>query len=373
MWGVLQGAPHLLLGNKMKNRKLLPILVPGLIFLALIIGIAGYKAYTGSIEPKRFTATFLDIFDTRTEIVGFAKNKDEFAKKAQLIKDRLVFYNQLYDIYNDYPGVNNIKTINENAGIAPVTVDPEIIALLEFSIDAYNETEGAVNIAMGSVLSRWHRQRELGIADPERAALPDKEELTKASSHCNISDIIIDKDNNTVFLRDPEMSLDVGSTGKGFAVQRVMDYARQQGLDNILLSLGGNISCIGTRIDGTNFRLGIQNPDMDSNEQYVEMVDINDGECVVSSGDYQRYYEVDGVRYCHIIDPKTLSPAYEFAGVSIITDDSGLADAYSTAVYTMSLEEGMEFVGKRDNVEAMWIMHDGTKYYSEGFIGKYVK
>ena len=152
-----------------------------------------------------------------------------------------------------------------------------------------------------------------------------------------------------------------------------MDYAREEGLNNVLLSLGGNISCIGTRIDGTNFRLGIQNPDMDSEEQYIEMVDISDGECVVSSGDYQRYYEVDGVRYCHIIDPKTLFPSNEFAAVSVITDDSGLADSYSTALYTMSLEEGQEFVAERDNVEAMWVMHDGTKIYSENFKEKYVR
>lgn len=357
----------------MNIRKHLPVLVPGLLFFALILWALIYRSFGGETQQERYTATFLDVFDTRTEIVGFAQNKDEFAGKAQLIKDRLEFYNKLYDIYNDYPGVNNIKTINDNAGIAPVKVDPEIIGLLEFSIDTYKETDGAVNIALGSVLSIWHRQRELGIADPERASLPDPDKLAEASHHTDISNIVIDKKEGTVFLTDPEMSLDVGSTGKGYAVQRVMEYARQQGLDNILLSLGGNISCIGTRIDGTLFRLGIQNPDMDSEQQYVELVDISDGECVVSSGDYQRYYEVDGVRYCHIIDPETLYPANGFAGVSVITDDSGLADSYSTALYTMSFEEGLAFVSERENVEAMWIMHDGEKKYSDGFKRKYVK
>ena len=357
----------------MKIKKYFSVIVPGLLFAALIAGIIIYRSVSGPATLNRYTATFLDVFDTRTEIVGFAKNKDEFAKKAQLIKDELIRYNKLYDIYNDYPGVNNIKTINDNAGIAPVKVDPEIISLLEFSIDTYYETDGSVNIALGSVLSLWHKERMIGMDDPERAKLPDAEALKEASFHTDITKIEIDKENSTVFLSDPEMSLDVGSTGKGYAVQRVMEYAREEGLDNILLSLGGNISCIGTRIDGSLFRLGIQNPDMDSDEQYVELVDISDGECVVSSGDYQRYYYVDGVRYCHIIDPDTLYPAGGFAGVSVITDDSGLADSYSTALYTMTYEEGLEFVEKRDNVEAMWIMHDGTKRYSEGFLGKYVK
>ena len=357
----------------MKIKKISPAVTVLVLFFLVIIVIWIYSSLGKETEPKRYTATFLDVFDTRTEIVGFAKNKEEFEKKANLLKDRLVYYYQLYDIYKDYPGLNNIKTINENAGIAPVEVDPEIINLLEFSIDTYNETDGAVNIALGSVLSLWHREREIGMDDPERAKLPDAENLKEASLHCNIEDIIIDRGKSTVYLKDPDMSLDVGSTGKGYAVQRVMEYARAEGLNNILLSLGGNISCIGTRIDGSLFRLGIQNPDMDSEEQYVEMVDINDGECVVSSGDYQRYYEVDGVRYCHIIDPKTLFPANEFASVSIITDDSGLADSYSTALYTMSYEKGLEFVEQRDNVEAMWIMHDGTKLYSDGFLRKYVK
>ena len=341
-------------------------------FLSLIIGIGVYSSFVKKAEPQRFTATFLDVFDTRTEIVGFARNKEEFTEKAQLIKDRLIYYNQLYDIYNDYPGVNNIKTINDNAGIAPVEVDPEIIALLQFSIDTYYETDGAVNVALGSVLSLWHREREYGINNPESAKLPDEDKLKEAAKHTDITGIVIDKEKSTVYLTDPDMSLDVGSTGKGYAVQRVMEYAREKGLDNILLSLGGNISCIGTRIDGTRFRLGIQNPDMDSEEQYVEMVDINDGECEGSSGLYQRYYEVDGKRYCHIIDPVTLYPSDEFASVSVITDDSGLADSYSTALYTMTLEEGMKFVEDRDSVEAMWILHDGTKLYSDGFIGKYV-
>ena len=344
----------------MKIRKLLPVLIPLCLFAVLIVGILLYRFFDRKAELNRYTASFLDVFDTRTEIVGFAKNKEKFAEDAQLIKDRLIYYNQLYDIYNDYPGVNNIKTINDNAGIGPVKVDPEIIALIRFSIDTYDETDGAVNIAMGAVLKLWHRQREIGIADPERAKLPNSDALVEASRHCSIEDIVIDEEKSTVYLTDPGMSLDVGSTGKGFAVQRVLDYAREKGLDNILLSLGGNISCIGTRIDGTNFRLGIQNPDMDSSEQYVEMVDISDGECVVSSGDYQRYYEVDGIRYCHIIDPETLYPAGDFASVSVITDDSGLADSYSTALYTMSVEEGMAFVEKRDNVEAMWIMQSST-------------
>ncbi|MCR5415611.1 MAG: FAD:protein FMN transferase [Pseudobutyrivibrio sp.] len=318
-------------------------------------------------EMTKYTATFFDIFDTRTELLGYAYTEDEFTEQANLIKERLIFYNNLYDIYNDYDGINNIRTINENAGVAPVEVDPEIINLIKFSKDIYEETDGKVNIAMGSVLQIWHDYREHGMNDPETAELPTMEELTAAAEHTNIEDVIIDEKAGTVYLADPEMSLDVGSTGKGYAVQRVMDYCKQQGMNNILMSLGGNVGGVGTRIDGTPFKIAIQNPDMDSEEKYIETVTIEDGQCVVSSGDYQRYYVVDGKTYCHIIDPDTLFPNETFAAVSIITDDSGKADAYSTALYNMTIEEGLDFVNSHDNLEAMWVYHDGTKAYSDHF------
>ncbi len=236
--------PILLSGKNMKINKYLSVIVPGLLFAALIAGIIIYRSVSGPATLNRYTATFLDVFDTRTEIVGFAKSKDEFAKDAQLIKDELIRYNKLYDIYNDYPGVNNIKTINDNAGVKPVKVDPDIISLIEFSIDTYYETDGAVNIALGSVLSLWHKERMIGMDDPDRAKLPDEDELKKAALHTDITNIVIDRENSTVFLSDPDMSLDVGSTGKGYAMQRVLEYAREKELNNILLSLGGNISCV---------------------------------------------------------------------------------------------------------------------------------
>ncbi|MBO6130136.1 MAG: FAD:protein FMN transferase [Pseudobutyrivibrio sp.] len=354
--------------NKFKTASVMLIVLLIIFILAVQAGILAGSSKTGvSTEKTKYTATFLDIFDTRTEIVGYAYTEDEFSEQAALIKERLVFYNNLYDIYNDYEGVNNIKTINDNAGKEPVKVDQEIIDLLKFSKDMYELTDGKTNIAMGAVLSIWHDYREYGTNNPERATLPDIDELKAAANHTNIDNMIIDEEACTVFLKDPEMSLDVGSTAKGYAVQKVMEYAKAQGMDNILLSLGGNISGLGTRIDGTSFRIAIQNPDLDSDEEYIEKVDITDGQCVVSSGDYQRYYYVDGKLYCHIINPDTLFPSEEFAAVSVITNDSGTADALSTALYTMSLEEGMEFINSLEDVEAMWVYHDGTKVYSDHF------
>lgn len=334
--------------------------------MALII----YKVFSPSSEDSsydKYSVIVLDLFDTRTEIDGYDTTEDQFNSDAAFIIEQLTYYNNLYDIYNSYDGINNMKTINENAGIKAIEVDEEIIEFLEFGKEIYYETNGKVNIAMGSVLSIWHTYRENGNANPESAALPSLEELEEAANHIDIENIIIDDENNTVYLADSEMSLDVGGIAKGYAVQCTVEAAKEQGIDHILLNVGGNISCIGTKSGDKNYNIGIQNPDTESEEAYIEAVEISNGQCVVSSGDYQRYYEVDGKRYCHIINPDTLFPADEFKQVSIVTNDSGRADAFSTAVFNMSLEEGQAFIAGLSGVEAMWVLQDGSVVYSDNF------
>lgn len=338
----------------------------GMLAVAVLLLVVLAVRYGASAEQTRYTATFLDVFDTKTDIVGYGRSEEDFSTNVELLREKLIYYNNLYDIYHNYEGIHNMKTINDNAGIAPVTVDPEIIRLLQFSKEMYERTNGQINIAMGSVLSIWHDYREAGLANPQNAELPPMEALVAASAHTDIENIIIDEKASTVYLSDPKMSLDVGSIGKGYAVQRVGAYAKEIGMEHMLLSVGGNIFALGDRLDGTNWRLGIQNPDLNSEEAYVRKVDVADT-CVVTSGNYQRYYTVDGVQYCHIIDPDTLMPADYFASVSIITEDSGLADALSTSVYNMPYEEGLAFINSLDGVEAMWIMEDGSIKYSDNF------
>ncbi|MGN0348540.1 MAG: FAD:protein FMN transferase [Roseburia sp.] len=332
--------------------------------LLLLCGLAVY--FQSSRQPMRYTATFFDMFDTRTEIVGYASNEEEFTRQAELLADKLLYYHRLYDIYNDYEGISNLKTINEKAGIEPVKVEREIIELLKFGKEMYEVTDGQMNIAMGSVLRIWHDYREAGRNDPSTALIPPMESLEQAAGHTDIRQVIIDEENETVYLADAEMSLDVGSIGKGYAVQQVAEYAREIGMDSVLFSVGGNVCAVGSKPEKDLWRVGIQNPDTESNETYLRKVEIADA-CVVTSGNYQRYYTVNGVRYSHIIDPDTLMPAEYAASVSVVTRDSGVADALSTAVYNMPYEQGRAWVASMDGVEAMWIFGDGSIRYSDGF------
>lgn len=324
-------------------------------------------AKTDAYDMKRYEAEFIELFNTFTKIVGYSETEEEFKSYAQQIYDDLTEYHRLYDIYNDYDGLNNIKTINDNAGIKPVKVDQKIIDLLVFSKSMYELTDGKTNVAYGSVLKLWHDYRTDGIDDPENAELPPLEMLQEASEHTDINDVIIDIENSTVFLKDPMMSLDVGAIAKGYATEQVADRLAADGLVSAILNVGGNVRAIGNNIKTDEpWSVGIQNPDNESEEAILDLVKLENAS-MVSSGDYERYYTVDGKRYNHIIDTETLFPAENFTAVTVICEDSGVADALSTAIYCMDFEEGHKLIQSMEGSEAMWIFKDKSVRYSEGF------
>ena len=192
-----------------------------------------------------------------------------------------------------------------------------------------------------------------------------------AAQHCDIHDLVIDDAARTVFLTDPEMSLDVGSVGKGYAVEMVAQAAEARGLTSALISVGGNLRAIGTKPDGSQWVGGVEDPwnasdvytGSSSSVAAVKMSDLS----LVTSGDYQRYYLVDGVRYHHLIDPATLWPAAYFDGVSVLAPDSGVADCLTTGLFCMPLEEGQAIIESLDGVEALWCTTDGQIVKSSGW------
>ena len=316
----------------------------------------------------------MELFDTMTIVVGYAHDKEEFSEYAQMIYDKLKEYHELYDIYHNYEGMNNIKTINDNAGIAPVKVDQKIIDLLKLSKEACKLTGGKMNDAFGAVLSVWHEYRTEGIDDPDNAKLPPMEILKEKAKHTNIEDIIINEAESTVYLKDSEMRLDVGAIAKGYATEMVSQYAKEKGFKNGMLSVGGNVRTIGSKLDHNKelyWNVGIQNPDLSSEKTNLYILNLKDYS-LVTSGVYERYYVVDGKKYHHIINPDTLMPAEYFLSVSIVCKDSGMADALSTAVFNMPYEEGIKLIESLKDTEALWVMKDGAMSYSSGF-QKFIK
>lgn len=310
-------------------------------------------------QQKQYTATFLDLFDTVTTVMGMAESEAGFTAQAQAVHDDLLRYHQLFDIYQEYADINNLKTINDQAGNAPVQVAPEIIHLLKACKEYCALTSGKVNAAMGSVLQLWHQARADGIRDPMNAALPSLDALHDAALHTDFDAVVIDEAASTVYITDPYTQLDVGAIAKGWATQKVAEAAPS----GMLISVGGNVCATGPKTaQGTRWVIGIQDPDSDSN---LHTVYLSKG-AVVTSGDYQRTYIVAGEKYHHIIDPDTCMPAKYWRSVTVVCSDSGLADALSTALFLLPQAEGEQLLSQC-GAEGFWLDHSGAEYMTPGF------
>lgn len=324
-------------------------------------------------------------FDTITTYMSYVSSEEEFNEQCDYIEEQLNYYDQLFDKYNTYNGMNNLKTINDNAGKKAIEVDQPLIDLLNLSIERNRKISSKVNIAFGSVINIWHDYREEAESHDGVGTVPSDEELEKANQHTSIDSIEIDEKKKTVYINDALASIDVGATAKGYAIELIKDGLIEMGVDNFLLSGGGNVASHGQRkiqkegefyLDdcADKFCVGIESPQdgnyaasADDPDSENEAVLVVQGESIVTSGDYQRFYQdVNGVRYHHLIDPETLYPAVHFRSVSIITEDSGLADFLSSAVFLMEYEEGLKLVNSLDGVEAIWLLEDGKIKMSDG-------
>ena len=310
-------------------------------------------------EQKQYSATFLTVFDTVTTIVGRDSSEAAFTEKAQAIHDALLVYHQLFDIYQEYEGLNNLKTVNDHPGEA-VVVDKAIIDLLLDCKRYYELTDGRVNAAMGSVLALWHEAREDGLNDMANAYLPDEAALREAAQHASWENVVIDEANCTVTITDPQLRLDVGAIAKGWSVQRVAESAPA----GLLISVGGNVCSTGPKDEtGTPWVVGVQDPEVGDN--YLHTLYLTKGS-MVTSGDYQRTYLVDGEFYHHIIDPDTLYPGKLWRAVTVVCPDSGLADALSTALFLLPYEEGLA-LAETCGAEALWVNEAGEQFHTPGF------
>ena len=221
---------------------------------------------------------------------------------------------------------------------------------------------------MGSVLSIWHEYREAGLADPEHAQLPPMEALEAASGHMNIDDLVLDEENMTVYFADPQLRLDVGAVAKGYATELISQMLLAGPMPSFIISAGGNVRLGNPPEDGrAAWGVGIQDPDGSvlGLSDIVETLFLANSS-VVTSGDYQRFYVVDGESYHHLIDPDTLMPGKFYRSVSILTEDSGYADMLSTAAFLMPYEESRAFIESLSGVEAIWLFPDGTKEMTDG-------
>ena len=348
------------------DKKVMPsigiLLMLGVLLLATFAGCSKNKQTSSQdvakIEPRG--KAYFSFFDTVTYVYSYAGDDEElFNARTDGVAEIFDQYHKLLDIYYEYSGINNLCTVNKQAGGDPVVVDKELIDFLLYCKEIYNLTGGTVNVMMGSVLSIWHDART--SSEPY---LPEISVLKEASRHVGFEFLEIDEANCTVRITDPEASLDVGAVGKGYATEMASRWLEEQGVNSYVLNAGGNVRIVGTKPNGDSWVTGIRDPKNPDSAFAIKLA-LQDCSCV-TSGEYERYFSVNGTRYSHIIDPATLLPATYFASVSVITKDSGYADALSTALFCMSYEDGLKFVSGFEGVECVWIFHDGEIKYTSG-------
>lgn len=290
--------------------------------------------------------------DTLVEVKLYDINKTDADKLFEEIDNIYKEYDHLADRYNAYDNLINIYYLNNELDINEnIDISSKLSDLIQYGINAYNNTDGYVDIAIGNIIDIWKVYREEGIN------IPSIEELNDSDSY-DINDIVLDKNS---YMKKDDLKIDLGSYVKGYVTELVGEYIESKGYYKYLINAGGNIK-VGEKYKESKYVVGLEEPFNTSNI-YIKIYLEN--ESVVTSGSYQRYYIYNNQIYNHIINPYTLYPENYTKSVSVITSDSGYADILSTYLFLLPIEDGINIVNNLDNVEAIW--YNDEIYYSKGF------
>ncbi|MBI9107525.1 MAG: FAD:protein FMN transferase [Spirochaetales bacterium] len=251
---------------------------------------------------------------------------------------------------------SEINRINTSAGIRAEQVSQQVIKVITAGKNYSRLSGGAFDISIGPLVMLW------GIGG-DGAAVPSQSDIEEALTLIDYSQVQISGD--TIYLPTRGMRLEPGGIAKGWAADRAAEYLRSKNIESALINLGGNVLALGSKKDGSPWRIGVQNPD-NTRGEYLGIVTVT-GKAVVSSGKYERYFVEDGKRYHHILSTENGYPVENgIAQVSIICAESMTADAMSTSVFSLGLEAGLALAETTDGVEAIIITDEGNIYLTEG-------
>lgn len=254
---------------------------------------------------------------------------------------------------------SEIARINGRAGREAVVVSEDTFLVIEKALEAARLSHGAFDPTVGPLVKAW----DIGGDNPRR---PPQDEIDRLLPLIGHGRVVLDAGRNSVELMDAGMMLDLGGIAKGYAADEVAEVLASYGVGKAIINLGGNVLVMGNRVDDTPWRIGVQNPEAERGG-HVMIVGLED-KALVTSGPYERYLELDGVVYHHILDTKTGYPVQtDLTSASIIADDSFIADALSTSVYSLGLEKGMQLIDSLEGVEAIILDKDRTIHLSRGF------
>lgn len=291
------------------------------------------------------------LLGTLVQFVAYGEN----AKIA--IEEAIDRLNDIDDKMSVFKPSSEVSIINKNAGIRPNKISLDTLFVIKKSIEYSVLTEGAIDITIRPLINLW----AIG-SDSER--IPTESEINKIVSLVDYTDLFIDEDNSVTLLYKNQ-AIDLGGIAKGYAADESRDIFKKYNVKSALINLGGNIFALGNKQDNTLWNIGIQNPLSDRGE-YVGIISVSN-KSVVTSGNYEKFFEVDGKRYSHLIDPRTGYPSSNgIISATIVSSDSIACDALTTAIYILGIEKSINLINKLQNIEAVIITEDKKIYFTPG-------
>ena len=322
------------------KRKICRRSIAGIGMLLCLTGICGCQKETAAEASQ-------DIFamDTYMTVTAYGSGAEEAVDKASQEIERL---DALLSTGNKD---SEIYAVNHNGG---GKLSKDSAGLVERSMELYQKTDGAFDIAIYPVMCEW------GFADDDYK-VPDQAALTELLKLTDASQISYDKEKSEIIFNIEGMQIDLGGIAKGYTSNRIMDIYRECGLKSGLVNLGGNVQAYGYKPDGSKWRVAIEDPDDTSD--YFGVLSIAD-KAVITSGGYERFFEEDGKTYHHIIDPKTGYPAESgLLSVTIVSADGTLADGLSTSFFIMGKEKACQYYREDPDAFDMILMTEDRKVY----------
>ena len=315
---------------------------------ALFVGCAGFPLHSEPVVVKRVQmqmGTLVTITSVaRSEAVAQAAATAGFAE-----------IRRLEEILSTWIPTSELSRVNASAGIMPIHVSPDTLTVVQRAVQASEMTDGGFNIAIGPAVDVW------SVIEGRR--IPTESELAALRPLVDLQAVHVDVREQTIYLGKAEMRIDVGGIGKGYAADQAVDALRKAGAVAGVVALSGDIKTFGRLPDGKLFPVGIQHPRKDGS--VLVWIDLQD-EAISTAGDYERFFEREGVRYHHILDPRTLQPARSCQSVTVIAREGVWADGLDTGIFVMGPERGMELVEQLPDVEAIIVDAEGRLLVSSG-------
>ena len=325
-----------------------------LVVVLLLCGCGTMATAADDPEASQASKVYVDSMDTFIELTAYGSGRDEALKAAKAEIERL---NDMLSIGVEESEISRVN--QEGSG----TVSPETAEMIREALVLYEETGGAFDLTVYPLMELW------GFVSKDYH-VPTQEELRATLERVGADRVAIDPESDLVTLGDGQ-AIDLGGIVKGFTAQRLMELFREYGVTSSIVSLGGNIQCLGTKPDGSAWRIGVKDP-FNPDAGLSAIVQIVD-KAVITSGGYERFFvdEETGVTYRHIVDPATGYPAESgLSSVSIVTANGMLGDGLSTALYILGLERATEFWRAHSaEFDALFIDNEGEIYITAGLEG----